>query len=281
VQLAKELGELAFAALNDLDARFARPGFPPASQDRQLDAIVIFLLQSEQTIGSVLSPLSADLERRTRNRNLQKRAGKNTSFAQIRYKGIKQVWAAERLGSFRKRYEEKTGQPAPDDFTVNSRFVPGGWQISDKYRKCFERSDYQDFMRDMDALYRRRNGLPAKGEGWLAQIHLTKCVEEVLPGYEIIREAKAPWLGAQRLDVYVPAFKVAIEYQGQQHYFPLEIWGGEQGLKDRQALDKTKRNSCKEAGVILIEWSYKEPISPETVRSKLKAYGLFPEFGPA
>ena len=52
--------------------------------------------------------------------------------------------------------------------------------------------------------------------------------------------------------VFVPALKLAIEYQGEQHYLPLEHWGGEQGLKDRQAMDKTKRLACQEADIRLL-----------------------------
>ena len=276
VRLAKELHRLATAAVRDLDARFAIPGRRKPSEDGQLDCIVTFLLRSEQTLGISLGLLTVDLERRERNREIRKRAGKTNSFPQRHYRGIQELKAAERLEWFRRKYEQKTGNPAPDDFTLASPHAPLGWQIRDQYRRCFEPSDYREFSRDMEAQYRQRKDLPAKGEGWLAQAHLASCVKEVLSGYEVIREAKAPWLGAQRLDMYIPALKLAIEYQGQQHYFPLEVWGGEQGLLDRKVLDQAKREACINAGVKLIEWSYKEPISPDIVRSKLKEYEPFP-----
>ncbi len=126
----------------------------------------------------------------------------------------------------------------------------------------------------MRALYRQRQGLPAKGEGWVSETYLAKCVEKVLSGRQVIREARAKWLGQQRLDVFVPDLKLAIEYQGEQHYFPLEHWGGEQGLEDRQAMDKAKREACSKAGITLIEWSYKTPITEETVQAALKANGI-------
>lgn len=134
--------------------------------------------------------------------------------------------------------------------------------------------DYEQFRNDMHAKYRKDMGLPAKGEGWLNQTFLSLCVENVFPGVEIMREASPSWLNGQRLDVYIPSLKCAIEYQGEQHYFPLDHLGGEQGLKDRQEMDDRKRIACIKEGVMLIEWRYDDNISVESVEAKLRASGI-------
>jgi hypothetical protein len=36
----------------------------------------------------------------------------------------------------------------------------------------------------------------------------------------------------------MPKYKIAIEYQGIQHYKAIKHWGGEKGLQKRQADDK-------------------------------------------
>ena len=70
---------------------------------------------------------------------------------------------------------------------------------------------------------------------------LEKIVAALFPGLEVRREARLPWLEGQRLDIFVPALALAIEYNGMQHYFPVDLFGGEQGLADRQEMDPRKR----------------------------------------
>ncbi len=43
----------------------------------------------------------------------------------------------------------------------------------------------------------------------------------------ILREASPTWLGKQRLDVYLPELRLAIEYQGKQHTDSVEFFGGQ------------------------------------------------------
>ena len=41
--------------------------------------------------------------------------------------------------------------------------------------------------------------------------------------------------------VPLPLLRTAIEYQGIQHYHPIEFFGGEEALLTRQELDRQKR----------------------------------------
>lgn len=49
-----------------------------------------------------------------------------------------------------------------------------------------------------------------------------------------------------------------IEYDGEQHFKPVEIWGGEEKLKIQQERDKRKNQWCKENNVRLIRIPYTE-----------------------
>lgn len=73
----------------------------------------------------------------------------------------------------------------------------------------------------------------------------------------------------QSIDVFIPSINVGIEYQGIQHYEPVDFLGGAKGLRDRQKLDEKKRKLCQDNGVILIEWKYNEPINDIVLRTKL------------
>lgn len=57
----------------------------------------------------------------------------------------------------------------------------------------------------------------------------------------------------QFLDFYIPDLKVAIEYNGKQHYEPIVKFGGDIALQRTQELDKAKRSYCKEKGITLLE----------------------------
>ena len=103
---------------------------------------------------------------------------------------------------------------------------------------------------------------------WKSEFELFKLVHAKYK--DTIYQYKANWLGLQSLDIYVPSQKLAFEYQGLQHYEPIDFWGGKEGLKYRQKLDEQKRKLCKENNVKLIEWRYDEPISKIMLDKKLK-----------
>lgn len=59
-------------------------------------------------------------------------------------------------------------------------------------------------------------------------------------------------------DFYIPKNKVLIEYQGIQHYEPVEYFGGEERFKYQQESDSMKREYAKSKGYTLIEIPYTE-----------------------
>lgn len=48
-----------------------------------------------------------------------------------------------------------------------------------------------------------------------------------------------------RMDFYLPDNDFYIEFQGKQHYYPTDFWGGDDGLKKRQSYDNLKRQYFK------------------------------------
>ena len=65
------------------------------------------------------------------------------------------------------------------------------------------------------------------------------------------------WLGRQSLDFYLPNYKVGIECQGEQHFFPIDFAGKgvEWACKKFDKLikrDKRKKKLCEENGVKLL-----------------------------
>lgn len=57
-------------------------------------------------------------------------------------------------------------------------------------------------------------------------------------------------------DFYLPEHNLLIEYQGQQHYEPVEHFGGEEKFRIQQERDKKKRKMAQEKNIELLEISY-------------------------
>ena len=98
-------------------------------------------------------------------------------------------------------------------------------------------------------------------------------MKSIFPNEEIHFDFKHPELRFQKtnkrmeLDIWLPGLKLAVEYQGHQHYEPVEYWGGEEGFRKIQRRDKQKRKSCKEAGIRLIEIKHTWQPDLESLRS--------------
>lgn len=58
------------------------------------------------------------------------------------------------------------------------------------------------------------------------------------------------------LDIFIPSYALAIEYQGIQHYEPIKFFGGEQQLEARRKRDNEKREICLKNGITLVEVPY-------------------------
>jgi len=115
-------------------------------------------------------------------------------------------------------------------------------------------------------------GVPRIGEGWINETQLYRLVSLMFADHEVLREARTDWLGNQRIDIYIPALLLAIEYQGAQHFEPVSHFGGEDALREAKVRDKRKRQLCKENGVDLVYFTHKEDLSVERVEQKLKRF---------
>ena len=110
----------------------------------------------------------------------------------------------------------------------------------------------------------------ASGEYKNRHINEEKLYRIVKSEYQdALHQFRAEWLGQQSLDIYIPSIKVGIEYQGEQHYRPVEHFGGQSVFEKQIDSDNRKREKCRENGVILIEWHYSEYITENVVLRKI------------
>lgn len=146
-----------------------------------------------------------------------------------------------------------------------------GSSVRVKYGAYMRNFEIQDGLSERDAENKLRVilGIPKIGEGWVNETQLFKLVELLFSDHEVIREASPEWLGKQRLDIYIPDIALAIEYQGEQHYRPIALFGGEEGFKKTKERDKIKLKLCRENNIKVVYFSHKEDLSQSNVEKKL------------
>ncbi len=125
--------------------------------------------------------------------------------------------------------------------------------------------------RDAENRARRSAGIPHIGEGWVSETTLFHQVKAAFPGTDVLHHAQPPWLGRQHLDIFIPNFKVAIEYQGPQHDRPIEFFGGQDQLQETKRRDRIKFRKCLNNGVVLMY--VREGYDLEAIIKQLKEVG--------
>lgn len=130
--------------------------------------------------------------------------------------------------------------------------------------KIFSNLDFRkDYFREIENKFRVKNSIPEIGKGNISQHLLFKLIQKFYP--EAKYEFSPEWLGKQRFDIYLPSEKTAIEYNGEQHYEPIEAWGGEEALKLTKKRDKEKEIKCINNNTKLLIWTYKKKITEQNV----------------
>jgi hypothetical protein len=89
-----------------------------------------------------------------------------------------------------------------------------------------------------------------------------------------IHQWRPPFLGLQSIDIHVPELNLAIEYQGQQHYEPIALFGGPEGFNLTRARDEKKRALLERHGVRLLEWRYDVSITRAELSARLASLAI-------
>ena len=109
---------------------------------------------------------------------------------------------------------------------------------------------------------------------WKSEQLVYEMVQQLYPKSSVIYQYRPEFLhiGSRQLsyDVYICKQKIAIEYQGKQHYEPVEIFGGSDGFKKQRERDELKRFLSKKNGVKLVYINYWEDITQDLLREKIE-----------
>lgn len=109
---------------------------------------------------------------------------------------------------------------------------------------------------------------------WKSEELVYNITKEIYKDYQVIYQYKPFFLstenGNMSYDIYICGLKTAIEYQGKQHFEPVEYFGGKENFQAQQARDKLKAEKSKENGVKLVYINYWEDITPELIRKRVE-----------
>jgi hypothetical protein len=101
--------------------------------------------------------------------------------------------------------------------------------------------------------YIKKNKIDEISGKWVSEFKLYLKLKSHFQNDAVLYQASPNFLKGQRFDVWIPSRLVAVEYNGVQHYNPVEIFGGVEGFKQTILRDAAKREKCKNAGINLIE----------------------------
>jgi hypothetical protein len=124
-----------------------------------------------------------------------------------------------------------------------------------------------DILRESENILRENHGLPKIGEGWISEMTLYQLIKSVFPDAD--HQVSPAWLAPQHLDIFVPSWNLAFEYQGKQHYEPVDFFGGIVSFERIKHLDDLKLKKCKSNNIYLIHWRYDEPLTKERLDLKM------------
>ena len=104
---------------------------------------------------------------------------------------------------------------------------------------------------------------------------LFSYVKKIYPNLEVLYEFLLP--NGMRYDIFIPALGICIEYDGEQHFRPIEFFGGIESFKNLILKDELKNLYCQENNLSLLRISYKENINKklgENIIIKREKYAI-------
>lgn len=109
---------------------------------------------------------------------------------------------------------------------------------------------------------------------WVTEEYVFKLTKQLFKNYHVIYQHRPFYLrsakgGQMSYDIFIAGLNVAIEYQGKQHFEPVDFFGGEESFVDVQKRDKEKAELSKANGIKLVYINYWETVTPELIREKV------------
>ncbi len=146
------------------------------------------------------------------------------------------------------------GADCLNEYEILSKYINMDTKIKIKHNKCgceFEITPYRFIYRHNKQYCPICYYKKSHGEMYIENFLINNNID-----YQ--REFIFPDLPQRRFDFYLPELSIAIEFDGMQHYKPIEFFGGEEAHKKLIAHDIEKNQYCINNNIILFRIPYDE-----------------------
>lgn len=126
------------------------------------------------------------------------------------------------------------------------------YKVRDLDRMKTFKSEIKMLSTESENTYRENKNLPRIGENWIEETLLYYKIKEEFLSLLVIQHGRPDFLGQQHYDIWIPKKKIAIEYQGEQHFRPVDYFGGEEAYLKQLERDNRKKEISSNNGITLI-----------------------------
>lgn len=165
--------------------------------------------------------------------------------------------------SIKKRLETKVTYFV---ITKNYKEKEDIWRYADKINENYKNGNYSEL---------ERYSYQIPDYRWVSEMRTFELTKKILSDQKVIFQHRPYFLktnyGSQlSYDIYIPKLKIAIEYQGKQHYEPVDFFGGSETFLETQRRDVLKAKLSYKAGVKLIYINYWEELTKDLIEKRIK-----------
>lgn len=123
-------------------------------------------------------------------------------------------------------------------------------------------------------IFKNKKKYPNIMKSWKSQKIVFIIVKNIYKDDRVYFQARPDFLktdkgGQMSYDIYIPEKKIAIEYQGKQHYEPIEFFGGKESFDNIQRRDREKKEISEKLGIKLVYITYLDPLNEKLIREKI------------
>lgn len=110
---------------------------------------------------------------------------------------------------------------------------------------------------------------------WITEEYTYKLVKKLYKEHNVIYQHRPLFLksekgGQMSYDIFISGMNIAIEYQGKQHFEPVEFFGGLEAFQSVKKRDKEKLELSIKNGIKLVYVYYWEEVSEELLKRKIE-----------
>jgi hypothetical protein len=108
----------------------------------------------------------------------------------------------------------------------------------------------------------------------ISELKMLDIIKGVFPNEKVLYNSRPRWLKRLQIDIYLPKLKLGFEYQGQQHFMPVELFGGKEAFVKQVQRDKLKKKLCDKKGITLLYVYFDEQLDNDLICQKLNNAGI-------